>query len=75
MQPMVCNVNFALCNTAYVTAHNATFQIPDGEGGKQAECAGVRMEARRDKTNALRVGLVYDSHPRPGARPKPWSLN
>ena len=36
------------CNTAYVTTHKTTLQTPEGEGGRrQAERAGVRMEARQ----------------------------
>ncbi|KAB2526504.1 hypothetical protein F8N49_07635 [Pseudomonas sp. GXM4] len=36
-----------LCNSAYVTAHKITLQTSEGEGRRQAERAGVRMEARQ----------------------------
>lgn len=68
---MACNV--ILCFVTLLTLQRTKLRYrPQKARGGQAERAGVRMEARRAKTNALRVGLVYDSHPRPGARPKPY---
>lgn len=58
MHSVVCNVIFVLCNTAYVKANKATLQSQEGEGGRQAERAGVRIKACRAKSSALRQGLV-----------------
>ena len=41
--------------------------VGEGAGKRSAEACG--WKPARAKTSALRVGLVYDSRPRPGARP------
>ena len=41
--------------------------VGEGVGKRSAEACG--WKPARAKTSALRVGLVYDSRPRPGARP------
>lgn len=58
------------CNTAYVTTHKTTLQTPEGEGGEGKRSAQAwGWKPARAKTSAVRVVLVYDSHPRTGARP------
>jgi hypothetical protein len=59
------NVNFAL--TLQRTTLRFRSQTARGVGKRSAQACG--WKPARAKTNALRVGLVYDSRPRPGARP------
>lgn len=66
---MVCNV--VLCFVTLLTLQRTKLryrpQRARGEGKRSAQACG--WKPARAKTSAVRVVLVYDSHPRTGARP------
>jgi len=66
---MACNV--VLCAVTLLTLQRKKLRYgarQKASGARRPTAVGVRMDARRAKTSALRKGLVHDSTPLKGGR-------